>query len=559
MQKAAEHGAVRAEVYGDEVTHLIIDSRCSFQEVLNALNRDNLPERISVVNEYFAPECIEFGYLLSPAQKRFAVRGHVPLPQPAPALMVREVEVKMTGERKEPGESHYTENPQNAHDTLDEAIATIRQAAALPISPDDSSEAESEAADLPNREPSASVSASAPHWQSAFQCMRSHPLPSSTSTSTASNPNAPTIAILQQMQSYYSRTNDTWRTLSYQRAISSLRNHSTPVTTRTQALAIPGIGERLATKIEEIATTQSLRRLEHAEADPHDQARRLFTGVYGAGPAQAQSWIARGYRTLEDLRSSGELTRTQQVGVERYTDFNSRISRDEVKRHGELVEGTVRELLEPAGDVEVIIGGSYRRGKKSSGDIDFLVIGSEDMTLRILQGFVFERLVPRLWQRGYLKCALAACHTGEDYEDTMDASSASPRTKPAPSSSRASKESGSFSKWHGAAALPPSSDSASEVWRRVDFLVVPANERGAALLYFTGSALFNRSMRLLARKRGMRLNQRGLWARPTSAGTKMGKKTDEQMVDGKLMEALDEHRIFEILDVPWREAWERNC
>ncbi len=52
-------------------------------------------------------------------------------------------------------------------------------------------------------------------------------------------------------------------------------------------------------------------------------------------------------------------------------------------------------------------------------------------------------------------------------------------------------------KWQGCSKLPiPGS-----LHRRIDFLLVPWQQRGAALLYFTGNDLFNRSLRLLASKK----------------------------------------------------------
>jgi DNA polymerase IV len=84
-------------------------------------------------------------------------------------------------------------------------------------------------------------------------------------------------------------------------------------------------------------------------------------------------------------------------------------------------------------------------------------------------------------------------------------------------------------------------------------LLVPEEEMGAALIYFTGNDIFNRSMRLLASKKGMRLNQRGLYA------DVMRGKNREKITEGTLLEGKSEKKIFEILGVPWRAPTERIC
>jgi DNA polymerase IV len=105
-------------------------------------------------------------------------------------------------------------------------------------------------------------------------------------------------------------------------------------------------------------------------------------------------------------------------------------------------------------------------------------------------------------------------------------------------------------KWHGASRLPGREGAK---WRRVDFLLVPTEEMGAALIYFTGNDIFNRSIRLLASKKGMRLNQHGLWTDVTRGPNR------ERINQGTLLEGRSEKRIFELLGVPYRPPEHRNC
>jgi DNA polymerase IV len=328
------------------------------------------------------------------------------------------------------------------------------------------------------------------------------------------NPNTRTIEILQKMADYYSKTADNWRTIAYRKAIAALRRQPTKISTKAQALAIPGIGDRLADKIEEIVSTDRLRRLENTDVTPEDKALQLFLGVYGAGFAQASKWIAKGYRSLEDLKTKADLFTNQQVGVDHYYDFQQRIPRDEVSMHGKVVRGAVL-AVDPS--MEVMVAGSYRRGAADCGDIDVLITKPKG-TLESIRALMLDHVVPRLVKQGFLKTSLAVT----------------------------SRDDGS--KWHGASALPE-----KDVWRRIDLLFVPGDEIGAALLYFTGNDIFNRSMRLLARKKGLCLNQRGLY-KDILRGANQVKTTN-----GSLLEGRDEKRIFAILGVPWRPPEHRVC
>ncbi|KAM5355946.1 hypothetical protein ACJ41O_002592 [Fusarium nematophilum] len=340
----------------------------------------------------------------------------------------------------------------------------------------------------------------------------------------AGNPNARTIHVLQSMADYYDRINDHWRTTAYRKVISTLKRQETKVTTAEEAHRLPSIGPRLAQKIEEIVTTDRLQRLEYAQKEPMDEALQLFLGIYGVGNSLAQQWLAQGYRTLDDLKGKAKLTPNQLVGVDHYEDLNTRIPRREVEALGAVVRRGARQV-DP--ELDLTIGGSYRRGAESSGDIDFIVSKPNTESSTELKPFL-DALVQRLETEGFLVARLASSRSVSD-----------------------------GSKWHGCCVLPRISGFNDEnyrpVWRRIDFLLVPESEMGAALIYFTGNDIFNRSMRLLASKKGMRLNQRGLY-RDVMRGPQRVRVTEGELVEGR-----NERRIFEILGVKWREPHERWC
>lgn len=340
----------------------------------------------------------------------------------------------------------------------------------------------------------------------------------------AGNPNVRTIEVLQSMADYYDRIDDHWRTIAYRKVISTLKRQETKVVTAEEAQRLPSVGTRLAEKIEEIVTTDRLRRLEYAQKEPMDEALQLFLGIYGVGTSQAQQWLAQGFRTLDDLKAKAKLSPNQLLGVQHYDDLNTRIPRREVEALGAVVRKSAQQV-DP--DVELIIGGSYRRGAETSGDIDFIITKPNTESSSELRRFL-DDLVQRLEAEGFLVARLASSRSASD-----------------------------GSKWHGCCVLPKISGFNDEnyrpVWRRIDFLLVPESEKGAALLYFTGNDIFNRSIRLLASKKGMRLNQRGLY-RDAMRGPQRVKVSEGELVEGR-----DERRIFDILGVKWREPHERWC
>ncbi|KAL4766181.1 DNA-directed DNA polymerase IV [Aspergillus foveolatus] len=561
IQRAQEYGALWAKTWGSHVTHIIVDKGLSFEEVLKHLELETIPSDVAVVDEAYPAECIKFRCILSATQVRFQVKGapsaepsrldtlqpegQSVLTQGSPPLKPDGRQLRQTHrssqlsvqevpplEQAPQLDIYYeaSENivrgsfPDRERDALDDVIEEAKATEHLPLDPLDTSDDDSAAensgyetsdesqfppAKTKSRKLSDGQNGAARCWQQKFVCMQKHD-----STSSAQNPNARTIEVLQQMLDYYTRTADHWRTLAYRKAISALRSQSKKVLSRSEAIRVPGIGERLADKIEEIVLTNRLRRLDNTSNTVEDRLLQTYLGVYGAGLSVASRWIAQGYRSLEDLRTNASLTQAQRIGLDRYFDFSQKIPRSEVQAHGNFVRRVV-QMESP--DMQVIIGGSYRRGAATSGDID-LIITRPDATIEEIRTLMLDNVVPKLFEQGFLQAGLAATSRGEG------------------------------SKWHGASKLPD-----GQLWRRIDLLFVPGAELGAALIYFTGNDIFNRSIRLLASKKSMRLNQRGLYADVPRASQRT------KVNPGRLLESRDERRIFKLLGVPWRPPEHRNC
>ena len=81
--------------------------------------------------------------------------------------------------------------------------------------------------------------------------------------------------------------------------------------------------------------------------------------------------------------------------------------------------------------------------------------------------------------------------------------------------------------------------------RRIDIRFIPYRSRASALLYFTGSGVFNKAMRLHAKKKGYLINEYGLY--------KVSKEGGHELI-----ETETEEDIFKILDLKYKLPKERN-
>jgi DNA polymerase IV len=594
--KATSHGATWTKEWILGITHVVVDKALTYKDVIvhlkPFLELDSLPSNVVLVNEDYPLDCISYASILDATQTQYSVKDHeggvgeqtpsrkvtkkpdVPLePKPAQPRKSDYSSPKQTPPRsqlstqirqsktqseqllvdssmrawlpKEKGDAGFVvETPHEAtgqqviaseaqeilrpRDALDEVMVMARAVENLPLDDEeDDDENRPSSRDGPSDSGSddqrREAPARAPIWtrrrdstgatfnQAGFSCMTG-----GTGVSSSLSPNARTIELLQRMADHYDRNKDEWRSKAYRKAIGVLRKQTVKICTYKQSMELAGIGHRLALKIEEIVVKDRLRRLEYAQLESSDQILQLFLNIYGVGINLAQKWLEQGHKTLEDLKAHVHLTDNQRLGIDRYDDFLTHIPRDEVAALGVVVKRAATSI-DP--QVQVIIGGSYRRGASTSRDIDCLVTKPGTSSSRDLQQFL-DVLTRHLTETGFLVAALSV----------------------------SGSESGS--KWHGVCVLP---ESTKRIWRRIDFLLVPETELGAALIYFTGDDIFNRSMRLLSSYKGMRLNQKGLYKNVMRGPGR------DKISQGTLVEGADELKIFQALGVPWRPPQQRIC
>lgn len=93
------------------------------------------------------------------------------------------------------------------------------------------------------------------------------------------------------------------------------------------------------------------------------------------------------------------------------------------------------------------------------------------------------------------------------------------------------------------------------LYRRIDIKTYPRRYAAFALLYFTGSDHFNRSMRSYADKTGFKLTDKGLFRCTLSRDAK-GKRIK---LPSENIVCYTEAEIFSALGLPYKEPTDRNC
>lgn len=331
------------------------------------------------------------------------------------------------------------------------------------------------------------------------------------STDIPVNKNSHITDQLEAMVETYQSTKDHWRALGYEKAIMQLKRHSTEITTWEEARALPNVGKRLADKIWEIVQQGRLQKLEEFQSQEHLVAQNLFTKIWGAGPSTAQKWVQQGFRSLEELAAKGNLSSQQKIGLKHFHDFLDKMPYAEAGLIADTVK-TAALSIQPG--LEVIPCGSYRRGRAMCGDVDVLITHPDGKS----HEGVLCKILQILHESNFLTDDLAVPH-----------------------------EVGSPRKYMGVCRIPEEGSK----HRRLDIFVVPQEEFACSLLAFTGSAHFNRSMRLLARRKGMSLNDHGLYADVCRTG-------EEKIGHGKRLPTPTEESIFEHLGLEYRPPEERD-
>ncbi len=164
-----------------------------------------------------------------------------------------------------------------------------------------------------------------------------------------------------------------YRIASYQKAIITLKGLNKPIYSVEDVEGLPNIGKGMKEKIDEITKTGTLKMFEEINQDPQYKAINLFQQIWGIGVEKARELVLKyNINTIEELRrrveeGKIELNEQQLIGLKYFEDLQERIPRKDIKNFTNYLKKLMKKY-----NIQIENAGSYRLGKKDSGDIDLI-------------------------------------------------------------------------------------------------------------------------------------------------------------------------------------------
>lgn len=304
------------------------------------------------------------------------------------------------------------------------------------------------------------------------------------------------IDLLGELADILQRQGEPFKARAYQQAQETIMTFPGDIYTVDQLKGLKGIGKTIESKLEEYSKTGTLKLLEKERANPLN----VLTRIYGIGPKKAKELIDKGMTTLADLEANPDLlNENQRIGLKYAAAIDTRIPRSEIDEYKQVLDQTFLKATPPGSSYEIV--GSYRRGALTSGDIDLIITNQANNPAAFtsfLDQLIKDKIVIEVLSKGKTKSLTIA-------------------------------------------QLP------GKIPRRVDFLYTSPSEYAFAILYFTGSKIFNTVQRQRALTLGYTLNEHGL----------------NHMVQGKKGDPVqaafpDEKSIFTFLGMQYKEPTERK-
>ena len=302
------------------------------------------------------------------------------------------------------------------------------------------------------------------------------------------------IELMEKLSNITLKQGEPFRSRAYQKAQETMMKYSNNITSPNQLKGLPNIGSSIMDKLNEYVEKGTLQDLEKEKNNPVN----ILCEIYGIGPKKSQELVLAGIKTIDELRERQNelLNDVQKVGLKYYEQIKERIPRSEIEEFKKIFT----DIFITNTDTKFEIVGSYRRGQQTSGDIDVIITGKTSD--------VYKKFVNDLLKTGII---LEVLSCGE-------------------------------SKTLVIAKLP-----GKNIARRIDFLYAPPDEFAFAILYFTGSKIFNTIMRQYSLDKGYTFNEHGIYKLENK---KKGAKVNKEF--------NTEKDIFDFLGLQFKTPAERQ-
>jgi DNA polymerase beta len=286
---------------------------------------------------------------------------------------------------------------------------------------------------------------------------------------------------------------------SYIKAIKSIQNYKYPIYNSQNIKDLPFVGKGFCEKIDLISKNGTLNIYENIKKNNRLKSIKLFQKIWGVGPKQAKLIIDNNIFTIKDLKIAVKnkkinLSEQQLIGLKYYNDLNKKIPRDEITYYTKII----KKLIEND-NIKIYNAGSYRIGKKYSGDID-LIISYKNYDINKLKDLFYNLLKEK-------KIIIETLSSG-------------------------------IQKSIYIVKIPNKNKNIkNDKYRKIDVAFVEEKYLPWYLLYFGSSRDFSKKIRNIASKLGYKLNEKGIYY-----------KNNEKRVD---FNPQNEEDIFKFLNIEY--------
>ncbi len=278
------------------------------------------------------------------------------------------------------------------------------------------------------------------------------------------------IQNFEELHEIHSVLNNIREAQAYKGVVKALKEYDGPINSSNDLKDVEGIGKRTLIKVDEIIKTGKLSILEDFKKDKNIMARLELWRILGIGPKMAEKFVNQGITSRKELMEAYQkgkikLDTRQIIGLKYYNKLNQPIKRAEITKYHKQLETNLKKKYPK---IQVIMAGSYRRGKSTSGDIDVIIAIPEIKTMEdiINKRYLFEDIVRLLRRDGLI---IDIVTMGEN--NLM---------------------------------------GINQNHRQVDIKLSPINLVPFFLLYFGSGEIFARKIRQRAKEKGYRLSEWGI-------------------------------------------------